>query len=151
MRQASRTQATHHESNIYWELADKYNIEKVLTKYAKKNKYSKVVLQGEGVGKVQGNPYKLKENQLFVFNLVVNEKRLGTIEMAQFCKENRLTAVPIISTEYILPDHMEKIKQEADGFSAINPKVRREGFVYRSMDGSKSFKNVSREYLLKHS
>ena len=47
--------------------------------------------------------------------------------------------------------NMEKIKQEADGFSAINPKVRREGFVYRSMDGSKSFKNVSREYLLKHS
>lgn len=151
MRQATRTQATYHESNIYWELADKYNMEKVLTKYAKKNKYAKVVLQGEGVGKVQGNPYKMKENQFFAFNLVVNEKRLGTLEMAQFCKENGLTTVPIISTEYILPDSMEEIKQEADGFSVINPNVKREGFVYRSMDGSKSFKNVSREYLLKHS
>ncbi|MBO5387101.1 MAG: hypothetical protein J6A59_03060 [Lachnospiraceae bacterium] len=27
----------------------------------------------------------------------------------------------------------------------------REGFVYRSLDGSQSFKNVSREYLLMHS
>lgn len=151
MRQASRTQATYHESNIYWELADKYNLEKVLTKYAKINKYAKVELQGEGVGKVQGNPYKLRENQFFAFNLVVNEKRLGTMEMAQFCKENGLLTVPVISTEYILPNSMEEIKQEADGFSVINPKVKREGFVYRSMDGSKSFKNVSREYLLKHS
>lgn len=151
MRQATRTQTTYHESNIYWELADKYNIEKVLVRYAKKYDYAKVVLQGEGVGKVQGNPYKLEENKLFVFNLVVNEKRLGTMEMAQFCKNNGLTPVPIISTEYTLPKTMEELKQEADGYSVVNPKVKREGFVYRSQDGSKSFKNVSREYLLKHS
>ena len=151
IRQVTRTQATYHEDNIYWELADKYNIEKVLTQYAKKNGYAKVVLQGEGVGKVQGNPYKLKENRLFVFNLVVNEKRVGTMEMAQFCKENGLTPVPIIETEYILPGTMEELKQEADGYSMVNPKVKREGFVYRSKDGSISFKNVSREYLLKHS
>ncbi len=46
---------------------------------------------------------------------------------------------------------MEEMKLEADGFSVINHKVKREGFVYRSLDGSQSFKNVSREYLLKHS
>jgi hypothetical protein len=46
---------------------------------------------------------------------------------------------------------MEEMKLEADGYSEINQKVKREGFVYRSVDGQQSFKNVSREYLLKHS
>lgn len=151
VRQADRNQETYHDSNIYWELADKYDIEKVLTDFATKNGYDRVVLQGEGVGSVQGNPYKFTENQLFVFNLVVNGTRLGTVEMAEFCKQNGLTHVPIISTEYTLPKTMEEMKLEADGYSEINPKVKREGFVYRSVDGQQSFKNVSREYLLKHS
>ena len=149
VRQAEASQ--YDESNIYWELAKKYNIETVLKEFAVNKKYDRVVLQGEGVGLVQGNPYKLKENQLFVFNLVVDGVRLGTMEMAQFCKENHLTHVPIISTEYTLPATMEEIKLEADGYSEINSKVKREGFVYRTADGKDSFKNVSREYLLKHS
>lgn len=151
VRQADRNQETYHDSNIYWELADKYDIENVLTNFAIKNGYERVVLQGEGVGSVQGNPYKFTENQLFVFNLVVNGTRLGTVEMAEFCNQNGLTHVPIISTEYTFPKTMEEMKLEADGYSEINPKVKREGFVYRSVDGQQSFKNVSREYLLKHS
>lgn len=150
VRQADRNQETYHESNIYWELADKYGIENILTKFAMENGYNRVVLQGEGVGSVQGNPYKMKENELFVFNLIVDSVRLGTVDMAKFCEQNGLKHVPIIDTEYLLPKTMEEMKLEADGYSEINPKVKREGFVYRSVDGQQSFKNVSREYLLKH-
>lgn len=150
VRQADRDQECYHDSNIYWELADKYNIEKVLTDYAIANNYDRVVLQGEGTGSVQGNPYKLKDNRLFVFNLVVEGIRKGTQEMAKFCEENSLEHVPIINEHYKTPDTMEEIKLQADGFSIINPNVKREGFVYRSLDGQRSFKNVSREYLLKH-
>ena len=150
VRQADRDQECYHDSNIYWELADKYNIEKVLSDYAIANNYDRVVLQGEGTGNVQGNPYKLKDNRLFVFNLVVEGIRKGTQEMAKFCEENSLEHVPIINEHYKTPDTMEEIKLQADGFSIINPKVKREGFVYRSLDGQQSFKNVSREYLLKH-
>lgn len=150
VRQADRDQECCHDSNIYWELADKYNIEKVLSDYAIANNYDRVVLQGEGTGNVQGNPYKFKENRLFVFNLVVEGIRKGTQEMAKFCDDNNLEHVPIINEHYKTPDTMEEIKLQADGFSIINPKVKREGFVYRSLDGQQSFKNVSREYLLKH-
>lgn len=150
VRQADRDQECYHDSNIYWELADKYNIEKVLSDYAIANNYDRVVLQGEGTGSVQGNPYKLKDNRLFVFNLVVEGIRKGTQEMAKFCEGNNLEHVPIINEHYKTPDTMEEIKLQADGFSIINPKVKREGFVYRSLDGQQSFKNVSREYLLKH-
>lgn len=150
IRQADKNQECYHDSNIYWELADKYGIESVLTKLAIENNYDRVVLQGEGVGDVQGNPYKFKENRLYVFNLIIEGNRVGTKEMADFCDGNNLLHVPIISTEYYLPKTMEEMKVEADGYSEINPKVRREGYVYRSQDGQQSFKNVSREYLLKH-
>lgn len=150
VRQADREQACYHESNIYWELADKYDIEKILTQFATENDYNRVVLQGEGVGSVQGNPYKFTENQLFVFNLIIDGTRVGTVEMADFCKSHGLTSVPIIDTAYELPKTMEEMKLEADGYSELNPKVKREGFVYRSQNGQQSFKNVSREYLLKH-
>ena len=149
VRQADREQTCYHESNIYWELADKYDIEKILTQFATGNNYNRVVLQGEGVGSVQGNPYKFTENKLFVFNLIIDGTRLGTVEMADFCKSHGLTSVPIIDTAYELPKTMEEMKLEADGYSELNPKVKREGFVYRDISGQKSFKNVSREYLLK--
>lgn len=151
VRQRDRDQACYHESNIYWELADKYNVKDILTKFAKENNLNRVVLQGEGVGNVQGNPYKLDDNRLYVFNLIVDGVRYSTVDMARFCITNDLIHVPIIDESYTLPNTMEKMKLEADGYSEINPKVKREGFVYRSLDGQKSFKNVSREYLLKHS
>ena len=150
VRQADREQNCYHESNIYWELADKYDIEKILTQFAIENNYNRVILQGEGVGSVQGNPYKFTENKLFVFNLIIDGVRVGTMEMADFCKNHGLTSVPIIDTAYELPKTMEEMKLEADGYSELNPKVKREGFVYRTQNGQQSFKNVSREYLLKH-
>jgi len=150
VRQLDRNQVTYHESNIYWELADKYNIEKILKEFALDNNYNRIVLQGEGVGNVQGNPYKLAENDLYVFNLIIDGNRCGTVEMASFCDNYGLKHVPIIDVNYELPKTMEDMKLEADGYSEINSKVKREGFVYRSKDGKTSFKNVSREYLLKH-
>ena len=55
--------------------------------------------------------------------------------------------VPILG-EVQMPDTMEELKVLATGKSRVNPEVMREGIVYRSLDGSDSFKNVSREYLL---
>ena len=151
VRQADRDQECYHDSNIYWELADKYDIENKLTELAITGGYDRVVLQGEGVGSVQSNPYKLKENDLYVFNLIIDGTRTGTVEMAEYCDNHGFKHVPIIDVAYELPHTMEEMKLEADGYSEINPKVKRERFVYRDLLGQKSFKNVSREYLLKHS
>ena len=69
----------------------------------------------------------------------------------QFCKLGGIPWVPIISTNYVLPDTMEELKLQADGQCDIpGSSGMREGFVYRSLDGQLSFKNVSRQYLLKH-
>ena len=69
VRQKDRDQECYHESNIYWELEDKYHIEEHLKEYLNVFPMLKwVCIQGEGVGNVQGNPLKIKENDLYVFN-----------------------------------------------------------------------------------
>ena len=47
-------------------------------------------------------------------------------------------------------DNMDDMKKFSHGNSVVNPKVLREGIVYRSLDGKKSFKNVDPIYLEKH-
>lgn len=138
--------------NVYWEMADRYNIADKLKSLSDDGGYTRVVLQGECIGeKLQGNPYKMNGRDLYVFNIITDGKRWPSVESAQWCKNHDMKHVPIISDDCVLPKTMEEIKQDADGASVINPKVNREGFVYRSQDGTQSFKNVSRQYLLKHS
>ena len=70
VRQKDETQSCYHDHNIYWDLAFKYDIETKLKEYLQVfPDLTWVAIQGEGVGNVQGNPLKLKEDDLYVFNL----------------------------------------------------------------------------------
>ena len=152
VRQKDEEQACYHEcGNVYWEMADKYNIENTLRNIANKFDAKRVVLQGETYGlAVQGNPYKLKERRFAAFNLIIDGIRFDSVRAKEVLDEYNIPFVPIIDTCYYLPKDMETFKLEADGESLIS-NVKREGFVYRSQNGSQSFKNVSREFLLRHS
>lgn len=138
--------------NVYWEMAFKYDVENALKDIAKKHNHKHVVLQGETYGEsVQGNKYKLDERRFAAFNLIFDGERLGSVEAKKILAEYDIPFVPIIDDNYILPDadDFEEFKQSADGKSVINKKCLREGFVYRSQDGQRSFKNVSCKFLLK--
>ena len=74
--------------------------------------------------------------------------RWDSVEAAEKLSAFGMKWVPILGC-VMLSDDMETLKKEADGKSAVNPSVQREGIVYRSLDGKDSFKNVSRKYLLK--
>ena len=151
VRQRDENQSCYHDHNIYWDLAFKYDIETVLRKILMLDPELKwVCIQGEGVGSVQGNPLKLKEDDLYVFNFKDSTNgRWSSKEGKELMEIYGLKWVPIIG-EVQMPETMEELKQLATGPSVVNPEVMREGFVYRSLDGADSFKNVSREYLLKH-
>lgn len=151
VRQADEKQECYHDHNIYWDLAFKYDIETVLRDILTLRPDLKwVCIQGEGVGSVQGNPLKLAEDDLYVFNFKDSAVgRWGSNEAQTLLEKYGMKWVPILG-EVQMPSTMEELKQLATGKSAVNPDVMREGLVYRSLDGSDSFKNVSREYLLKH-
>ena len=151
VRQQDEKQECYHDHNIYWDLAFKYNIEQHLKDFLNDHtELQWVCIQGEGVGSVQGNPLKLKEDDLYVFNFKDSlVGRWSSTGGKKQIEEWGMKWVPILG-EVKMPDTMEELKVLATGKSLVNPDVMREGLVYRSLDGSDSFKNVSREYLLKH-
>lgn len=151
VRQQDEKQECYHDHNIYWDLAFKYNIEQHLKDFLNEHSDLKwICIQGEGVGSVQGNPLKLKEDDLYIFNFKESETgRWPSQAGKEQVEEWGMKWVPILG-EVQMPDTMEELKELATGKSVVNPDVMREGIVYRSLDGSDSFKNVSREYLLKH-
>ena len=153
VRQLTEDQNCYHESNIYWELAKKYDIENKLKQYLIENKFlDYVCIQGEGVGNVQGNPLKLKENDLYVFNFIRSDiGRLSSISGRNIISAWNMKWGPILDTHFYLPSDMESVKVFSDGKSVINPNAKREGLVFRDPETDLSFKSVSREYLLSHS
>ena len=145
-------QPTYHDHNIYWDMAFKYDIENKLKEYLIKNpELTYVCIQGEAVGSVQGNPLKLKEDDLYVFNFIRSDfGRLPSVKGKEIVEEMGMKFVPILDTAYFMPTTMEEVKEYATAKSVVNPQVMREGVVLRDPSTDLSFKNVSREYLLKH-
>jgi hypothetical protein len=152
VRQADENQECYHDHNIYWDLAFKYGIENELKAYLLLNPdVTYVCIQGEGVGSVQGNPLKLAEDDLYVFNFIDSKTgRFVSTEGKKIIEEMGMKWVPILDTNYMVPTDMEEFKQFATAKSVVNPNVMREGIVLRDPTNDFSFKNVSREYLLKH-
>ena len=154
VRQLTPSQKNYHtdiEGNVYWMMADKYKIFDFLKSYLIENNLNYVCLQGETAGpSLQGNPHKLKEICFFGYNFIRSDTgRMNSIEAAKICNAADIPWVPIADEAYILPDDMETLKLDADGPCLVGEGPR-EGWVYRSLDGQRSFKNVSRQYLLKH-
>ena len=151
VRQKDEKQDCYHDHNIYWDMAFKYNIEKHLKDYLDENHLDYVCIQGESVGSVQGNPLKLKEDDLYVFNFIRSDKgRIPSVDGKSIVESWGMKWVPILDENYHVPSDMEEFKLYAEAKSAVNPNVDREGVVLRDPTNDFSFKNVSRKYLLKH-
>lgn len=151
VRQLNPDQECYHTSNIYWEMAQKYNVETHLKQYLVDNpELTYVCLQGESVGNVQGNPLKLSGNDFYGFNFIRSDVgRIPTLEGKALLESWDMKWVPIITTDWVNPDTMEEMKSLATGKSLVNPNVLREGIVYRDEnDNAFSFKNVSNDFLM---
>lgn len=152
VRQKDEKQSCYHDHNIYWDMAFKYDVENKLREYLNNHPNCPYVcIQGESVGSVQGNPLKLTEDDFYAFNFIDGtEGRLNSIFGRDEAKRMGIKWVPILECNFMMPNDMEEFKQMATAKSVVNPNVMREGIVLRDPETDFSFKNVSREYLLKH-
>lgn len=163
VRQLDRNQECYHDDNVYWEVNDAYGIESALKDLLNNHpEWNYVAIQGESAGctssgaKIQGDPHKFGELRFFAYNFITSDiGRWGTVEGSKILSSYDIPWVPIIDAHYVLPDDFEEFKLSADGpCEASGASGNREGFVYRRakfVDGKiNSFKNVSREYLMKH-
>lgn len=136
--------------NVYWEMAKKYDIENKLRAAAKEyNVKNYITLQGEIIGEgIQKNKYELKGRDLYLFNLIVDDVKYNPVQVAAFALSCDMKAVPILATDYVLPDTVDELMEFATGNSTLHNTLR-EGIVFRSHDMNTSFKCVSNKFLLK--
>ena len=128
-----------YDTNVYIEMAEKYDIEKILESILTDDPtLDWVTLQGETYGAgIQKRDYGLKEHRFAGFNFITSkEGRWDSVRAAKFMAQYNIPWVPILDENYILPNTI-------DG-------VIKEGIVFRSQDGSISFKCVDPEFLMKY-
>ena len=151
-----------YDTNVYQEMAIKYNIEEVLSMLMEyfgniKNKeVDFVTLQGETYGAgIQKRDYSLTDHDFMAFNVIIGyvgeaPRRLNPEEMKTLLADYGVPCVPIIDTAYVLPDTIEELRDFVNSaMSAVDGQMK-EGIVFRSADGSQSFKCVSPDFLLKY-
>ena len=144
----------YYDTNVYWEMAKKYNIFEVLSKMLEKYPHEEwITIQGETYGEgVQRRDYSLTGHDFAAFNLIFSSKgRVGTLEMSKILAEYDVPCVPVLETCMKINqfENVDAILAYADGNSVKDDKPR-EGIVFRSTDGTKSFKAVSNSFLLKY-
>lgn len=129
-------------------------------------------MQGELIGgNIQGNPYKVKGFDIRWYNLFNIDKQCDVgfyfTDANEYLDFNGITlgeaaalidmeTVPIIDSEFIMTDDIDKLVDTASGKSLINPDIEREGLVFRAKynrDVTKtgervSFKAISLDFLL---
>lgn len=141
----------YYETNVYTEMAEKYHFEDVLAALVEKYDLEWVTLQGETYGAgIQKREYGLKEHDFVGFNLIFSDRgRLNSVEAKEILAEYGIPWVPIIDEHFVLPDTVEELLAIATDKSVIDGGMR-EGLVFRSQDGARSFKAVSNEFLLRY-
>lgn len=140
-----------YDTNVYTEMAEKYNVEAVLQKILKNRPDLEwVTLQGETYGQgIQKREYSLKEHNFMGFNFITSaEGRWDSKRASKLMMEFGIPWVPIVDENFILPDTVDELLTIATGDSVVDGGMR-EGLVFRSQDGVQSFKAVSNEFLLK--
>lgn len=150
----SRKDGSWYDTNVYVEMADKYNIKKVLEALLT-DEYEFVTIQGETFGNgIQKRDYGLSDHVFEVFNVIFGykdgtTKRLNPIEMKNLMDKYDIPTVPVVWEHFTLPDNCDEILKLAGGEAAIYGGMR-EGLVFRSYDGVKSFKAVDNNFIVKY-
>lgn len=110
-------------------------------------------VQGEVVGPgIQGNPLKLEEPTIFIFDVWRDRKVVPFLQWPTWAKE---WTVPTY-TDLSLPPTIEEAVAQVNGLkSRVNPNVQAEGVVWHSIEGialpklgRTTFKVINNRYLL---
>lgn len=135
------------ENNAYWKAALKYDVERKM----KETGLLGYAIQGEIIGEgLNGNQYKT-DLEFYVFNIfsIHEGKYLAPSKAEEITKELDLKHVPVLEYSKVPNVALQELLVLAEGKSVLNGS-NREGLVYKSIDGTKSFKVISNKWLLKN-
>lgn len=142
-----------YDTNVYLEMAEKYHILEHMTNMLH-NVFKDcdwITIQGETYGaNIQKRDYHMTDHKFKAFNFITSkEGRWNSKEMKDMLEnEYSIPCVPILNEFYTLPDTIEELREYVNSETSMIDGDMREGIVFRSQDGSQSFKCVSPEFLL---
>jgi len=134
------------EGNTFWKAAREMGLEDKL-----KSLGYNVAVQGELIGEgIQGNPYRIKGQTVRFFNAFNIDafEYFGFDEFTNLFNSLELETVPVIDTDFKLPETVADLLLYAEEKSKLNSNFDREGVVIRSLDRKLSFKVISNKFLL---
>ena len=136
------------DDNAFWQAAKLLNLHDKFV-YINRN----IALQGELVGPgIQGNLYGLKNRIIYFFtgHDIDSGQRMKFGELKEVLETLKLPMVPVLEYSATLPQEnfVDTMLAYAEGKSALNPSVEREGVVVRGLTEEFSFKAISNKYLL---
>lgn len=136
------------EGNTFWKVARELDLENKMKSLGKN-----ISIQSELIGEsVQGNPYKIKGQTIRCFNLfnIDTQEYSSLTDFRDTVEMLGLETVPVLNTNFKLPDTIDELLKFADSKSELNPNFDREGIVIRTLDRKISFKVISNKFLLKY-
>jgi len=135
------------EGNTFWKVARELDLENKMKSLGKN-----ISIQSELIGEsVQGNPYKIKGQTIRCFNLfnIDTQEYYSLTDFKDTVEMLGLKTVPVLDTNFKLPDTIDELLKFADSKSELNTNYDREGIVIRTLDRKISFKVISNKFLLK--
>lgn len=145
-----------YDTNVYWQMAKKYDIERKLREMLDKHpELEFITIQGETYGnKIQARKY-IDGIDFMAFNLIYgypdgNRIRFNPVIMTEKLKQYDIPCVPVVGQNLTLPDTVKEVMAYVDGDPSVIDGGMREGIVFRNKDATRSFKAVSNEYLIKY-
>lgn len=141
-----------YDTNIYYEAYQKYNLGEKIVQILKNYDLPNVALQMEVYGEgIQKRNYSTKEHKIAVFHIVSNRVKLPMEKVVEICEKYDIPHVPILNTNYILPDTLEELQNYVEGENSKIDGLPKEGIVfYDKKTGQQYFKFVSPEFLIKY-
>lgn len=137
------------EDNTFWKVARKLNLEAAMRSYGKN-----IALQGELMGPgIQGNREGLPDHDFYLFDVwnIDEMQYMSPMETDDVCSDledlgAKMSKVPFLGVDVPLSLSLEQLIAASE-IKSLNHDVA-EGIVYRSMDGTVSFKVINNKFLL---
>lgn len=148
-RICSRRFELHDKKNDWYKVFTATNFKDEILKLVKHFNTNDIIVQGEAIGRFNGNHHNLQSDQIRLFNIYVNGKRIKQDEFIEVCLANNIPHCPMykrLTLNHSLADvlKMSEIKD------VLNPSVDVEGLVWRATRDGLSFKAINNNYLLKN-
>jgi hypothetical protein len=147
-RICSRRFELHDKKNDWYNVFKSTAFDAEVLKLVNHYKTDDIIVQGEAIGKFNGNHHNLQAEQIRLFNIYVKGKRIKQDELATVCTMWNIPFCPVYKFAY-LNHTLPEILKESEIKDILNPAVDVEGLVWRCSEDNMSFKVINNKYLLK--